>query len=207
MSVEIKYLNVGPWKENTYCIISNNEAWLIDPGDEFDLLKKTFEVDSLNIKGILTTHGHFDHIGAVYEFQQEFNLPFYIHSKDKKILHQANLYCKLAGSDKIIKTPEIHGFIDNFEKFDLNNKSIFIHHTPGHSSGSVCFELDNNLISGDLFFKDNIGRTDLPGGNASLLKNSIEYVIKNFENYNIYPGHGDPFIIDSSVISNLRKRL
>ena len=207
MSVEIRHLNVGPWKENTYCIISNYEAWLVDPGDEFDLLKQKFEVDKLDIKGIINTHGHFDHIGAVYEFQEESNLPFYIHSKDKRILIQASLYCKLAGSDKIIKTPEIHGFIDNFEKFDLANKSIFIHHTPGHSAGSVCFELENNLISGDLFFRDSIGRTDLPGGNAAVLKKSIEYIIKNFEGYNVYPGHGEPFVLDSSVISKLKKNL
>lgn len=207
MEVNIKYRTVGLWRENSYCISYRNEAFLVDPGDEYEALCEAFSDVLPSVKAIINTHGHFDHIGAVYEFQQNFGFPFYMHSKDKRILHHANLYRKIAGDDAIVKTPVIDFLLDEQESFTLSGKTIKIHHTPGHSAGSVCFEIDDNLISGDLFFADTIGRTDLPGGNSEQINASIESIINRFEGFQIYPGHGSPFLLDRQAIENLRGKL
>jgi glyoxylase-like metal-dependent hydrolase (beta-lactamase superfamily II) len=205
MNLAIRYLTVGVWNENSYIIEYKGESILIDPGDEFDKLDPFFALSGTQHKAIINTHGHFDHVGAIEEFKLKYQIPFYIHSKDKQLVHQANLYRKLAGVHAITKTPKIDGSLDQYESIPLADKQIKIHHTPGHSHGSVCFEIDHALISGDLFFTDCLGRIDLPGGNKELLLNSIKYILDHFAGYQIYPGHGDPFILDQAIMNVLKK--
>ena len=207
MEVEISYKTVGNWKENSYLIKVGVEAWLIDPGDEFEQLEDFFKVGDLSLKGILNTHGHFDHIGAVNQFKEKYLIPFFIHSKDKQLLRQANLYKKLAGSTSFFVIPKVDEFVENIKQFYIGDKVIKLHHTPGHTNGSVSFEIEKNLITGDLLFKNSIGRVDLPGGSIELLKKSILYILENFEGYEIYPGHSEPFLLNEEVISTLKKMI
>ena len=92
----IKSATVGQWHENTYFLHNEREGWIIDPGDEFEILNDIVKRDKIKLKGIINTHGHFDHLGAVSAFKNEYNIPFYIHSKDKRLVGQANLYRNLA---------------------------------------------------------------------------------------------------------------
>jgi len=203
MIVVKKYV-VGPWKENSYFISSDLNAWLIDPGQDFEQLKSNFNTDQYKLDGIINTHGHFDHVGAVAEFQNFYDIPFYIHNSDKRLLHQANLFRKLAGDSLITKTPKVDFDLSVITSLKINNHLIRVHFTPGHSSGSVCFELDNMLFSGDLFFPNAIGRTDLPGGNKQQITSSIDYVLANFIGYKIFPGHGEEFILTSEIAAKLK---
>jgi hydroxyacylglutathione hydrolase len=204
MNVQIIHKTVGAWKENTYLIIKDNQALVIDPGDNFDELDIYFGTYSVKYIAILNTHGHFDHVGAVQEFRLKYNIPFYIHSKDKRLVHQANLFRRITGISGVNLTPTIDFFLDDLSFMQLSNLKIKIHHVPGHSEGSVAFEIENNLILGDLFFNDSIGRNDLPGGNFKKLIESINYILTNFKNYMIYPGHGLPFILDDIKIEKLK---
>ena len=205
MAAMIRYVTVGKWNENSYLITDNGEAWLTDPGDEFELLDKEFDAENLLINGIINTPGHFDHIGAVEQFKEKYNLPFYLHSKDKQIVRQGNLYKRFAGSSSSFKTPSIDHILDEEPTLKLGEKSIITHYTPGHTNGSMCFEIEQSLISGDLLFKNTIGRVDLPGGKIDLLKRSVNYVLERFAGYTIYPGHGEPFLLNEKVISTLKK--
>ena len=207
MEAKILYKTVGKWHENSYIIKVGNGAWLVDPGDEFEQLEAFFKLDGFALKGIINTHGHFDHVGAVNQFKEKYLIPFFIHSKDKQILRQANLYKKLAGSDSFFVVPVIDEYLENVQHVSICEKKIKIHYTPGHTNGSVSFEVDKNLITGDLLFKDKIGRVDLPGGSIKLLKQSILYILENFECYVIYPGHGEPFVLDDEVIRTLKKMI
>lgn len=207
MEVSVKGLCVGDWKENSYLLEYRDEAWLIDPGDNFDELDAFFSTSSFQMKGIINTHGHFDHIGAVSDFKEKYNIPFYIHSKDKQLVKQGNLYRRLAGSATTIKTPDVDHFLNDILRFPIQDKTIKIHKTPGHTHGSVCFEIDTLLFTGDLFFKNALGRTDLPGGNKELLDGSVKYILDNFPNYTIYPGHGTSFLLDETVTAELEKLL
>jgi hydroxyacylglutathione hydrolase len=207
MDLSIRYITVGTWNENAYIIEYKGHSILIDPGDNFKKLENFFLQNKTKHIAILNTHGHFDHIGAVQDFKEKYNIPFYIHSKEKRNVYQANLLRKFAGDSQVLKTPGIDIFFDDITSFHLLDKEIKIHHTPGHSAGSVCFEIDNMLISGDIFFKDQIGRTDLPGGNKALLIESVKFILTNFMNYHIYPGHGSPFILDEEVVKRIKKFL
>jgi glyoxylase-like metal-dependent hydrolase (beta-lactamase superfamily II) len=130
-----------------------------------------------------------------------------MHSKDKRILYQANLYKKISGDNNICLVPQIDFYLDEINELNISHKVIKIHSIPGHTEGSVCFEIGNNLIIGDLFFKNEIGRTDLPGGNFNKIKNSINYILESFFMFNIYPGHGQPFVLTRETIFELKKKI
>lgn len=204
MNVNITSETVGIWRENSYLIKYGGECWIVDPGDEFKKLDDKL-VAGNKLNGIINTHGHFDHIGAVQLFKEKYNIPFYIHSRDMQILRQGNLYKKLAGGTFPFKTPVIDEFLDETSLIKIKDKELKIHHTPGHTNGSVCIQIDKALISGDVFFKDAIGRVDLPGGNIIHLKKSITYLLETFEGFTVYPGHGNAFILNSAVIDTLKK--
>lgn len=207
MNIKILNKTVGNWKENSYCICFGEHSILVDPGDEYNVLRSEFQKSDFKFHSILLTHGHFDHIGAVHDFQSEFNIKTYLHSKDKRIANQANLFRKLAGDNTIIKSPKIDFFIDDISNFSVDGISIEFHHTPGHSLGSVCIEIEKNIFCGDVILEHVIGRTDLPGGNYENLKHSINYIVDKFENFNIYPGHGNPFVLNSDAIDKFKKQL
>ena len=207
MNATVRYMTVGLWKENSYILEYNGEAWLIDPGDEFDKLDYFFGINNCIIKGIINTHGHFDHIGAVEDFRLKYNIPFYVHSKDKRVIHQANLLKRLTGDQSLLKTPKIDFNLDSIQEVFISGEQIQIFHTPGHSEGSMCFKFGNNLFSGDLFFIKEMGRFDSPGGNKDKIKQSLKFVLENFQGYHIFPGHGLPFILNKNIVKQLNKFL
>jgi len=202
MDIKIERITVGEWYENCYLLHYQNEGWVIDPGDEFDTIRKT--IDSLNIKllGVLLTHAHFDHVGAVEEIKAHYKIPLYLHKEDRRTLSQAGLLRKLAGDDKIITTPKIDFFLNEMDSVKLGDREIEILHTPGHTKGSICLKFDKRIISGDIIFKNDIGRLDLPGGNKEEIKTSIQLLYDKFKNHTFYPGHGDEFILEEIKSEN-----
>ncbi|WP_025665443.1 MBL fold metallo-hydrolase [Aquimarina megaterium] len=197
MDFEIKWKTVGKWKVNVYFLSDGgNDVWVLDPGDEFEVLDSFIEECQYNVLGILLTHGHFDHISSAEKMKQKYGVKIFMHSKDKRIIRQANLFRKLAGGVGTQITPTIDRFLDEEKSLSLGNKEIKIHHTPGHSPGSICLEFGNNLIVGDLFFWNKFGRTDLPGGDEKNLNSSLQFIANEFLGYTFYPGHGTPFIFD-----------
>ncbi|MDD2504859.1 MAG: MBL fold metallo-hydrolase [Bacilli bacterium] len=156
--MKIKTLKVGPLETNCYILIKNNQSIVIDPGDDFQIIQKEIEGDLL---GILITHSHFDHIGALTSLKEYYNSPVYSY---KNIV-----------SNKL----KIKDF--NFE----------IIKNPGHSFDSISFLIEEKLFSGDFIFKGTIGRTDLPTGDMNQMKNSINNILNYSDNLIIYPGHGE----------------
>ncbi len=204
MKITIKVITVGNWKANCYLIAYQNEAWIIDPGEEAENIITQFSLDQLKILGIVNTHGHFDHIGAIAGIQEKYKTPFYIHSNEKRLVHQGNLYRRLAGDFTIVKTPVIDSYLDSLTALPLGDKEIRIHLIPGHTGGSVCFECDGHLFPGDLIFESSIGRADLPGGNKELLQSSVKFLLHHFIGFEIHPGHGKSFILEADYIKNLK---
>ncbi len=198
----IKQVTTGLWKENSYQICYKESNWIIDPGGDFECLIECF--DCKNIIGILATHGHFDHIGAVADFQSRYSSPFYLHSKDKRVMCQANLHRKIVGDDKVYTTPRINYFLDQILVLPFMDKNIQVHYLPGHTEGSMGFEFEKKLFTGDLFYYNGLKLNDLPGGNQEKLLKSIEFVITNFEGYEIYPGHGKHFVLDKLLINKFK---
>ena len=153
------------------------------------------------MKGIFNTHAHIDHIGAVSQIVNEFQIPFYLHELDEELLDSIPQYAQLFGLSNIEIRKVNYNFEDESYQIDEINLHILL--TPGHTKGGVCFLIGNHLFTGDTLFNNSIGRTDLPGGNYSTLISSIKEVLYNLpENTVVYPGHGENTSIGNEKLHN-----
>jgi glyoxylase-like metal-dependent hydrolase (beta-lactamase superfamily II) len=182
------------------CIINDKnskEALIVDPGGDFEILKNVIEKNNLELKSILLTHAHFDHIGAVGQLKRAFNCKVYLHEEDmylwKNHAEQAKAFgLKYKEDEKLPENPDV--FIKEDDEIMLNGKPIArVIHTPGHSKGSVSFYFPKEKVAivGDTLFKESVGRSDLWGGDGTLLRTSIRDKIYPLgDDTCIIPGHG-----------------
>ena len=198
--MEIKCVVVGQLEENCYILTSNNEAFVIDPGDEPQKILSELEKSGAVLKKILLTHGHFDHFGAAAELSRKTGAGIFIHEKDAIMLTDDIKNLSLPSW-----TPPEHckcdGYLNDKEELTLGSEKITVHYTPGHSMGGVSFFCNNSLFCGDLLFKNSIGRFDRGSLRTELL--SIKFVIQNFDDsVLVYPGHGESTTIDEEKKNN-----
>ncbi|GAX60745.1 Zn-dependent hydrolase, including glyoxylase [Candidatus Scalindua japonica] len=187
-----KNIVVGPLEVNCYIIgcEDTKEAAIIDPGDNADAIIRTIEAEGLKPEFIINTHAHFDHIGGVKEIQDYFKIEFFLHKEDLFLVSNASEQAASFGLKPIPK-PEVNKYINNGDTISLGNKTITVIHTPGHSPGCVCYNVDSSVFVGDTLFASSIGRTDLPGGSYETLINSIkERLFPLGDSTTVYPGHG-----------------
>ena len=193
----IKTYPIGIYDENIYVLIDekSKDACIVDPGGNGDLLIKNIEDLECNIKYILLTHGHFDHVGAVQKLAEKYKIPFYIDKKDEDMIERnVDVFGKLPKADGYLKDGDMLKFSDNYEIKCLE--------TPGHTPGGLCFLIDNCLFTGDTLFRESIGRSDFEGGNhATLLKSINDKLVPLGDDIAVYPGHGP-----SSTIKHERQR-
>ena len=204
IKINIEQIPNGKWKENCY-IVSNytNYALIIDPGSDEKKIIDFIENNNLTPIAIINTHAHYDHVGAIKKLKDKFSIPLFLHSEDEKLLKTANLYSVLFEGPGLIKIPEIEYYFDKIDIKDyIEGFLIKIIYTPGHTCGSVCFLIENNLFTGDTLLKGEIGRIDLPGGDESELNSSLKALAELPENINIYPGHGKPSTIGHELKNN-----
>lgn len=191
----VETLIVGQLQTNCYLFYDKDmrEAFIIDPGDDGEFIINKIKDLNLKPKAILATHGHFDHVLAVTELKLAFNIPFYLNEKDIKILKRAQTTAKYFTGLDVDPTPTVDNFLINNKILTIGNLGLQVLVTPGHTLGSVCLycEKEKLIFSGDLIFKDGgFGRTDLEGGNFSVLKQSIKKILSLNKYTIIYPGHG-----------------
>jgi len=159
--MRVKSVKVGFLNTNCYILIKGNDCLIIDPGDESD--KIINEVGNLNVVGIIITHYHFDHIGALDEIKNKYNVLVYdINNLEEK-------------------------------EYNINNFKFEVIHTKGHHDTciTIYFKNEKVMFTGDFLFKESIGRTDLKTGNDLEMKKSIDKIKKYSKDITIYPGHGD----------------
>ena len=179
----------------TNCYIGYNddtrEAFIVDPGDDARRISQTVREEKLNVKGILLTHGHFDHIMAVPELKAEFGAPVYAHEAEEKLLKdtQMNLSAPWVGRALSLEAERL---LKDGEKFELAGFEIQAVHTPGHTAGGVSYylEAEGVLFSGDTLFRGSYGRVDLPTASGAEIARSIcEKLLPLPEETAVYPGH------------------
>jgi len=196
----IQRLEVGPMGANCYIVAdkTTKNAFLIDPGGEPDRIKDALKKNGLNLKFIINTHGHGDHIlGNGY-----FDVPVYAHRLEKDFLTDPNK--NLSGMfGFFFKSPKASKLLDDEEKIFLDNLKLQIIHTPGHTPGGISIKLDEVVFTGDTLFAGGIGRTDLPEGSEEALLRSIrEKLFSLGDEVVIYPGHGPESTIGEERRSN-----
>ena len=198
MTIQVKTFIEPPLWNNNYVVIDteSHEAILIDCSNATDEIMNYIKDQKASLKYILLTHGHFDHVLGVNYFKNNYHVPVYLAEKDKQLLSQINSYMSfLHMSD--VDVPKIDGYIDD-KIFTIGSYTIKIISTPGHTPGSVCYQLNNLVFSGDTLFHNSHGRTDFPGGNDEDMKNSLKLLFHTLSDDTIvYPGHGENTIIQA----------
>ena len=164
--MEIKRVVVGELEENCYVLINNDDCLVIDPGAEFNKIKDV--IGNRNVLGVLITHNHFDHVGALNDVLEYYNTKKY----DFNNLDEGE--CQLGSF-----------------KFDVV-------YNPGHTNDSISFYFkeDRIMFVGDFIFLESIGRCDLAGGDFSKMEQSIDKLTTIKDNITLYPGHGIKTTLD-----------
>ena len=176
---------------NTYVLFDDkNNAVVIDPGKDYPGIVNYIKKNNLNLKAILITHGHFDHIRGVNTLLNEFKVPVYIGFDDEDKLTNVFTNGSAYFGDKVIIDIKANTVADN-EVLKLLNEDIKVITTPYHTSGSVCFYLkDSNLLfTGDFIIPHGIGRCDLPNACPHALESSMKKITSLPKETKIYGGH------------------
>lgn len=199
----ITTLEVGPVCTNCYILTCTPDTFIIvDPGDDADaILEKTAGLGSGRVTHILCTHGHFDHVLAAGALKEKTGAALCLHSGDLEMWNNLEAQTSLFGLPAPPPLPEPDIILDELDTITACGAEIAILHTPGHSPGSVSFHFtdEKKVFNGDTVFAMGVGRTDLWGGNAVQLKNSIQKALFSLDEDTIlYPGHGPPVTVQAA---------
>ncbi len=187
----LKQLVVGPFGSNCYIVgsESNKEGMIIDPGDEAEVIFENVKDLGLEIKSIVLTHAHIDHIGALKEVKEATGAEVAIHADDAQALQEKSVSAMFGLSYPTPPPPD--RLLQDGDSLDIGDLHFGVLHTPGHSPGGICLLGEEIVFSGDTLFNFGIGRYDLPGGDYSQLMNSIHTKLMVLpDNTAVYPGHG-----------------
>ena len=198
-------ITTGMFQEICYLAWSTeNKAIVFDPGAGGDVIHETLKRHHLEVAAYVCTHTHADHIGALAELHAMAPAPVAMHSKDLEWAFGPQN--RIDPYYSVPQKPDV----DDFMKLDDRKEWYFadLHfqciETPGHTPGGCCllFPEGNMMITGDTLFKGSCGRTDLPGGNARILKESLNRLKQLPDEIRIYPGHGPDSTIGIERMTN-----
>ncbi|HEX3031562.1 MAG TPA: MBL fold metallo-hydrolase [Bacillota bacterium] len=187
-----EWLPVGPMGANCYILgcEKTKAGAIIDPGAEPKrILAKVAEL-GLKVEYIIMTHGHIDHIMALGEVKEATSAKIVIHKSDAPMLTDGrkNLSSFMGGN---LSYPPADELVKDGDVLRLGELELKILHTPGHTTGGICIEVGDILISGDTLFECSVGRSDFPGGSHSTLINSINTKLMVYpDETKVFPGHG-----------------
>ncbi len=193
----------GSWSTNCYLVAAGpgEPCVIIDPGQEsIDGVHDLIREHRLAPAAVLLTHGHIDHIWSVAPLSSEFGIPAMIHSADRHRLVDPAGTTLLASREQLLSMtknsleltePQDVRVVEDDDVLDLVGLRFRVRHAPGHTEGSVVFEIEDVMLSGDVLFAGSIGRTDLPGGDHGAMIDSLRRVVLTApDDMTVLPGHG-----------------
>lgn len=204
-NINIGRIPLGMYQTNCYFIFSEDskDCLVIDPADSGDYIFEKLSENNLNVKAILLTHGHFDHIYGVKKLKELAKCPVYAYKDEEELLKDPDINCSSSVGRSEIIVPD--AFLNDNEILNSCDMKIKVIHTPGHTKGSCCYYFfeDDILISGDTLFCESIGRSDLPTGSGRTLIDSVnEKLMVLPDSVSVYPGHGETTTIGNERMYN-----
>lgn len=180
--------------ENTYLVYDENtlNGVIIDPGCDFDKIKKMIDDNNVKVKYIFITHCHYDHIKSIVELKDKTGALIVSGDKGSENLGNPDINLTKYGLGYEIKNIKSDIVLNDGEIFKLDSMEFKCIYTPGHTNCGVCYLIDNELFCGDTLFLRNCGRCDLPTGDFKTLESSIRnklYVLS--DETVIHSGHGN----------------
>ncbi len=210
----LKCIPGGVFVENCYIIgdEETGEAVLVDPGEQIREIADEIERSGVEVKKIVNTHAHLDHVAGVEFFKRHFDIPFYIHRKEQRVLDALpEAKQRFPGFD-FVEVPEVDGYVQEGDSVSVGNLRGEILLVPGHTWGHICLVFGETILAGDTVFAGSVGRVDLTGGTSmkELVGAIRSQVLRYPEHYEIHPGHGpgttvgiekksNPFILGTVV--------
>jgi hydroxyacylglutathione hydrolase len=209
--MEVRMFTVGPVQENCFLFRreGSDRALIVDPGEDAEMLLGAIEKLGVTLGGILLTHTHFDHVGAVAPIARATGAEVWVPELEKQVLADINAYVPWPGFGPFEDWDAEHT-VAGGETLELAGFEIEVIFTPGHSPGHVTFSIPAELaiFSGDVLFQQSVGRTDLPGGDWPTLLKSIRTLVDSLPaETDVFPGHmgtttlgaersGNPFLAE-----------
>ena len=188
--VKVHTLVLGPLQTNCYVVWAegSSSCVVVDPAHSAEQILAFAARQGLQIAGILLTHGHFDHVGAVEDLREATSCGLWMHNGDYQMRRDPmNDYLYPLHDQDLGEIT----FCEDGDKISAPGLTFTVLHTPGHSRGSVCYRVEDVLLSGDTLFAGGCGRTDLPGGDWSTILVSLADLSELEDSLRVYPGHGE----------------
>lgn len=202
MEYKIMKLVVGELQENCFILFDENkDAFVVDPGGSSENIIEAIDKNELNIKYILLTHGHFDHVGAVAALVKKYKAPVYM-SKDDRAFLESPKEVRASSFGMQIEAADVDVFVKEGDEIPFSEGTIKVIETPGHTLGSVCYLFENYLFAGDTLFNGSIGRTDFPESDHSLMIESLKKLKKLDDDIYVLSGHGPESQISYEKMTN-----
>lgn len=189
--LKLKLFSPPSFAANCYILKDeeSGDALVVDPGLYNNRLEAMLkEIGIKELRYILLTHGHFDHIIGVSELKENFGGKVVIHKADEACLYdeEQSLACYFGEAQH---EDEADILVSDGDEIAFGKYKIKVMHTPGHTEGCVCYLIENMMFSGDTLFKSSIGRTDFPSSDIRKMKDSLKRLISIESDYDVYPGH------------------
>lgn len=202
--MNVETFAVGIMPTNCYVLTDDSGLGLIvDPAAPSQKLSE--RIDDFaegQIKYILLTHGHFDHIGYADELRKKTGAKIVIYKGEEKFLHNSGLNLSSFMGDLKIEPFNADIIVSDGEEIPFGENKIKVLYTPGHTSGSCCYMIDDILFTGDTLMTGSMGRTDFPTGNYNDILQSLKR-LKNLDgNYRVYCGHGPATMLEHERKTN-----
>ncbi|HEX8974981.1 MAG TPA: MBL fold metallo-hydrolase [Solirubrobacteraceae bacterium] len=192
--IDVRMLTVGPVQENCYIVRApdSDRAIIIDPGEEAERILETARAAGIEtVAGILLTHTHFDHVGAVAAVARATGAPVWCPELEVQVLANINDYVRFPGFGPFESYEADHA-VKGGETLELAGLAFEVSFVPGHSPGHVAYAVTEApaVFSGDVLFQGSVGRVDLPGGDWPTLLRSIDALLGAYPaETTVYPGH------------------
>lgn len=203
--IEVQKLEVSMFGTNCYLVRDGGtgEGFIIDPGAEAKTILKAAGRMDLECLGILCTHGHMDHVGAVGKVQEQLEVPVFISEKDDAIFAGGGGGLAVRLGRLAVSKPGQVNFLSGGETLRFGGEQFKVVGTPGHTPGSLSFICPAGIFSGDLIFQGSVGRTDLKGGSMEQLLRSVKTEVFTLgPDTRIFPGHGPTTTVAREMSTN-----